>query len=98
MFKPDEEVSQLFGNAGSSIEIVRDSFVPNLARRYRVAIGPLQTVNGRSNFSEAAVQKSKTGAVAPVLDCSFAVYQADNFCFLRRANTPSSPRPASIMA
>ena len=53
---------------------------------------------GRWDFFKAAVKKSKTGAEAPVFDCSAYVYQALSFCFLRRAITPSSPSPASIIA
>jgi hypothetical protein len=56
------------------------------------------TVKSHSDFSEAVTQECKTGAAAPVLVCSVIVYQADNFCFLRRATNPSSPKPANIMA
>jgi len=63
-------------------------------------IRQLQTDCGHFDFSEAAVHKSnaKREPKPPSLFAALPVYQADNFCFLRRATKPSIPRPASIMA
>jgi hypothetical protein len=47
---------------------------------------------------ERSFQNEKQEPKLLSLFASFLEYQAAIFCFLRRATTPSKPRPASIMA